>query len=107
MLNDLKLLLSITGTAQDSLLNLLLDMALDLAKRSLYPFKDDLEVIVLPHKYDYWCVQAAKEMYQNMGNENVKSYSENGLSISYKDLTSGISKDLLNQLVPKVGVPCQ
>jgi hypothetical protein len=27
------------------------------------------------------------------------------LSITYKDLTSGISKDLLSQLIPKAGLP--
>ena len=105
MLNDLKLLLSITGNTYDSLLNLLLKMANDLAKRTIYPFEEEFDEIVLSHKYDYWCVLAAKEMYQNMGNESIRSYSENGLSITYKDLTSGISKDLLGQLIPKVGIP--
>jgi hypothetical protein len=105
MLSDLKLLLGITVTTQDSLLNLLLEMADDLAKRTLYPFTVDISVIVLPSKYNMWIVQASKEMYQNMGNESVRSYSENGLSITYKDLTSGISKDLLSQLIPKAGLP--
>ena len=108
MLNNLKKLLSITDTSKDDLLNLLLEISIDLAKRTLYPFVVEYEEIFLSHKYDYWCVLAAKEMYQNMGNESIRSYSENGLSISYKDLTSGISNDLLKQLVPKVGVPsCQ
>ena len=105
MLNNLKKLLNITDTSKDDLLTLLIEMAIDLAIRKLYPFKDDTSEIVLSHKYDYWCVLAAKEMYQNLGNESIKSYSENGLSISYKELTNGVSNDLLNQLVSKVGVP--
>mgnify|MGYP003615234464 CR=1 FL=1 len=105
MLTNLKLLLSITSNDYDSLLNLLITMAKDLAKLTLYPFEEDLTEIVLSHTYDYWVVMAAKEMYQNLGNENIRSYSENGLSISYKDMTNGLSMDLLNQLVPKVGIP--
>ena len=43
-------------------------------------------------------------MYNNIGNENVTSYSENGLSESYGK--AGISQDLLNELPPaKAGVP--
>lgn len=105
MLSKLKTLLAITDESQDALLNLLLELARDLALRTLYPFRDDLSELVLLGKYNFWVVQAAKEMYQNMGSENVQSYSENGLSITYRELTSGISKDLLGQLIPKVGLP--
>ena len=74
-------------------------------KRNVYPFVEDLEYIELGTKYDYWIIQASKEMYQNLGNENVKRYSENGLAIEYTDLVNGLSYDLLSQLVPRVGVP--
>lgn len=105
MLSDLKLLLGISGTEQDNLLTLLINIAKDLALRTINPFDSELSKLLLPSKYNFWVVLASKEMYQNMGNENVRSYSENGLSISYKDLTSGISKDLLGQLIAKVGIP--
>ena len=105
MLSNLKTLLSITSSDYDYLLNLLIEMAKDLAKRTIYPFEDDYDEIVLSRKYDYWVVLAAKEMYQNLGNENVRSYSENGLSISYNELQGGISKSLLGQLTSKVGIP--
>lgn len=105
MLSNLKLLLGITNDTQDGLLNLLISISKDLALRTLYPFEEEFDELMLSHKYDYWVVLASKEMYQNMGSESVRSYSENGLSISYKDLTSGISKDLLGQLIPKVGIP--
>lgn len=105
MLANLKTLLSITSSDYDDLLNLLITIAKDLAKRTIYPFEVEFDEIVLPHKYDYWVVLAAKEMYQNLGNESVRSYSENGLSITYNELQGGISKSLLGQLTPKVGLP--
>ena len=105
MLEELKLLLGISDTSKDDLLELLLTRAEKLALRTMYPFEDDLDEIVLSSKYDDWLVSCAKEMYQNLGSENVKAYSENGLSITYTELSSGISKDLLSQLTPRVGVP--
>jgi len=101
MLSQLKLLLGITDTSKDTLLNLLLKMATDLALRTLNPFEDDIDALVLPYKYDYWVVRATKEMYQNLGSETIKSYSENGLSITYADTLNGVSKALLSELVPK------
>ena len=105
MLNDLKVLLGITDNSKDDLLSLLLETSKDLALRTMYPFKQDTSDLVLPLKYEYWAVLAAKEMYQNIGNEAVQSYSENGLSITYRDLSSGVSNSLLNQLVSKVVIP--
>lgn len=105
MLSKLKLLLGISDTSKDDLLELLMEIANDIAKRNIYPFVDDLDEIVLGTKYDYWIIQASKEMYQNLGQENVRRYSENGLSIEYTDLVNGLSYDLLCQLVPKVGIP--
>lgn len=105
MLDKLKLLLGITDTSKDALLELLMEIANDVAKRNIYPFEDDLDEIVLGTKYDYWIIQASKEMYQNLGQENVRKYSENGISIEYTDLVNGLSYDLLTQLVPKVGIP--
>ena len=105
MLNNLKLLLGITDESKDDLLELLMEIANDVAKRNIYPFEDDLDEIVLGSRYNVWILQASKEMYQNLGQENVKSYSENGLSITYSEMTGGVSFDLMTQLVPKVGIP--
>ena len=101
MLSDIKLLLNITDTSKDTLLNLMIKIAKDVALRTLNPFEDGIDVLILPYKYNYWVTQAVQQMYQNMGSENIKSYSENGLSITYADLLSGISSSLLSQLVPK------
>lgn len=105
MLSKLKLLLGISDDSKDDLLELLIEIANDVAKRNIYPFVDDIDEIVLGTKYDYWIIQASKEMYQNLGQENVRKYSENGISIEYTDLVNGLSYDLLTQLVPKVGIP--
>lgn len=45
-----------------------------------------------------WQTKCAIELYNLNGDENLKSYSENGLSESYA--RAGISQDLLNELPP-------
>lgn len=105
MLNKLKLLLNITDNSKDSLLNLLLEIANDVVKQTVYPFVEDLEYVELGSRYDYFILQASKEMYQNLGSENVVKYSENGIAIEYSEMVNGISQSLLSQLTPKVGVP--
>lgn len=101
MLSQIKLLLGITDSSKDTLLNLLIKIAKDKALRTLNPFEEDFDALVFPMKYDYWIVSAVQEMYQALGSEIVSSYSENGLSISYKELQGSISKDLLGELIPK------
>lgn len=104
-LAKLKLLLGISDASKDALLTLLMELSYDVAKRNVYPFIEDLEYVELGTRYDSWILQASKEMYQNLGNENVRKYSENGIAIEYTDLVNGLSYDLLSQLIPKVGVP--
>lgn len=101
VLSQLKLLLGITVTTYDTLLNLLIGIATDKALRTINPFEDNFDILLLPEKYNYWVVQASQQMYLSLGQEIVNSYSENGLSISFKELQSGISKELLNELIPK------
>jgi plasmid maintenance system antidote protein VapI len=101
MLSQIKLLLGITDTTKDTLLNLMIKIASDLALRTINPFEDDIDSLVLPYKYDLWVVQAVQQMYNNLGSESIKAYSENGLSITYQDFVSGISSSLLGQLIPK------
>lgn len=78
-------------------------------------FKDFLEsakfrYLDLVHPYDkdktelttdrekMWQVDCAIELYELDGDENLISYSENGLSESYA--SAGLSKGLLNRLPP-------
>lgn len=65
--------------------------------RLVYPFNPEIEE--LPNdRARNWQTKCAIELYNGMGQENVTSYSENGLSESYEK--AGISKDLLNELPP-------
>jgi len=51
-----------------------------------------------------WQTKCAIELYNLAGDENLTSYSENGLSETYA--RAGISQDLLNELPPaEAGVP--
>ena len=81
---------------------------------------DDAEIVALNTLYPYdltkttidaennkrlanWQARCAIELYNKMDSTNVQSYSENGLSVTY--LTGLISSELLNELVPKAGIP--
>lgn len=81
---------------------------------------DDAEIVALNTLYPYdltkttidaennkrlanWQTRCAIELYNKIDSTNVQSYSENGLSVTY--LTGLISSELLNELVPKAGIP--
>lgn len=99
--------LEILDNAEDTSKDEIFKMKLEDAKfeylRLVYPFNQEIEE--LPNdRAKSWQTKCAIELYNLIGNENVISYSENGLSESYEK--SGISKDLLNELPPaKAGVP--
>lgn len=69
----------------------------------VYPF--DREIVELPDdRARNWQTACAIELYNLDGDENLTSYSENGLSESYGK--AGLSEGLLSQLPPaKAGVP--
>lgn len=100
----IKIPLGISDTSQDDLLEYLLNQVEDVAKGIVYPF-EDYDELPLPSKYDWWSVRACVEMYNHKGQEGVRAYSENGLSITYEEMKSGMSSGLLSQLTPRVGVP--
>lgn len=85
-----------------TILNDLLEDSLNIALSILYPF-DDFSDIDLPKKYYNWQIRACVELYNLAGKSNIASYSENGLA--WTMFKSGLSQDLLNELVPKVGTP--
>lgn len=65
--------------------------------RLVYPF--NREIIDLPDdRARDWQTKCAIELYNLAGDENLTSYSENGLSETYA--RAGISQDLLNELPP-------
>lgn len=69
----------------------------------VYPF--DKDITELPDdRAKNWQTDCAIELYNLDGDENLTSYSENGLSESYGK--AGLSEGLLSQLPPaKAGVP--
>lgn len=69
----------------------------------VYPF--NREITELPNdRAREWQTSCAIELYNLDGDENLSSYSENGLSETYA--RAGLSQDLLNELPPpKAGVP--
>lgn len=69
----------------------------------VYPF--DRKITELPDdRARNWQTDCAIELYNLDGDENLTSYSENGLSESYEK--AGLSEGLLSQLPPaKAGVP--
>ena len=69
----------------------------------VYPF--DREITELPDdRARNWQTDCAIELYNLDGDENLTSYSENGLSESYGK--AGLSEGLLSELPPaKAGVP--
>ena len=65
-----------------------------------YPYKDysDME---LPKKYNNWQLRCCVEIYNGIGTEGIKSYSENGLSWT-RD-SGYISYELRGEIEPMVG----
>lgn len=101
--------LEILDNAEDSSKDEIFKSKLDDAKneylRLVYPFNPEIED--LPNdRAKSWQTKCAIELYNLIGDENVTSYSENGLSETYGK--AGISQDLLNELPPaKAGVPVE
>ncbi len=99
----LEILENAEDTSKDDIFKIKLEDAKYEYLRLVYPFNPEIEE--LPNdRAKNWQTKCAIEMYNIMGDENVTSYSENGLSESYGK--AGISQDLLNELPPaKAGVP--
>ena len=82
----------------------LLEDAKNIALVTLYPFLDNYEGLSLPSKYNNWQIRAAVELYNTEGIGGIKAYAENGLSWS-RENDNCISNALLQEIVPKVGIP--
>ena len=55
----------------------------------------------LPSKYENWQLRCCIELYNQIGNQGIKSYSENGLSWT-RD-SAYITDDLKNEIESVVG----
>ena len=79
----------------------LLEDSKNIALSIRFPY-EDYSLLELPAKYKNWQLRCCFELYQGVGKENIKSYSENGISWT-KD-SGNISNDLLEEIMPMVGV---
>jgi hypothetical protein len=104
-----KMRLEILGDAadksKDDVFKLKLDDAEIVALNTLFPYDLSKDTIDTENnkRLANWQTRCAIELYNKMDSTNVQSYSENGLSVTY--LTGLISSELLNELVPKAGIP--
>lgn len=104
-----KMRLEILGDAadksKDDIFKLKLDDAEIVALNTLFPYDLSKDTIDAENnkRLANWQTRCAIELYNKMDSTNVQSYSENGLSVTY--LTGLISSELLNELVPKAGIP--
>ena len=92
-----------SNTSEDETFKIMLKRAKNRYLNLVYPF--DRAITELPDdRAKNWQTDCAIELYNLDGDENLTSYSENGLSESYEK--AGLSEGLLSQLPPaKAGVP--
>ena len=84
----------------EKVLNRLLEDSKYIALSIRYPYQDYSNK-ELPNKYKNWQLRCCEEIYQGMGTQGIKSYSENGLSWT-RD-SGYISYELRDEIEPLVG----
>lgn len=94
----IEILEDIEDTSKDEVFKIKLKRAKFRYLRLVYPYRYR-EMTELPDESaQNWQTKCAIELYNLAGDENLTSYSENGLSETYA--RAGISQDLLNELPP-------
>lgn len=83
-----------------NVLNRLLEDSKYVALSLRYPYQDYSE-LELPKKYNNWQLRCAEELYNSIGTQGIKSYSENGLNWT-RD-SGYISYELRGEIEPLVG----
>ena len=84
----------------EKVLNRLLDDSKYIALSLRYPYQD-YSSLELPKKYNNWQLRCCEELYNGIGTEGIKSYSENGLSWT-RD-SGYVSYELRGEIEPLVG----
>lgn len=82
-------------------LNNLLEDSKYIALSLRYPYQDYTEY-ELPKKYYNWQLRCCSELYNLIDSQNIKSYSENGLSWT-RD-SANLSTSLVEEIEPMVGI---
>lgn len=91
-------------TSLDDSLKEIIEQVIDRFYSLKYPFDFDIDDEDVPKRFNSWIVQASVSVFDSIGYANVRSYSENGVSISWQTMSDGISSSLINDLIPKAGV---
>ena len=99
----LELLGNSNDTTKDEIFLDKLNDAKVLALNTLYPYNDEIDTLPNNVRLRNWQVRCAIELYNAMERVGVQTYSENGLSVSF--LSSLVSSSLMNEILPKAGVP--
>lgn len=69
-----------------------------------FPFKLDATATDIDQPYFHrWLTEATISMIENIGVANVRSYSEIGMSITYREMSDGIPKSLINDMLAMAG----
>lgn len=90
-----------TGETDEQLLSDCLDSARAAILARRFPYQEWPETV--PPQYVDLQFRIAMDLYNKIGAEGQTSHSENGVSRSFE--SSWISKQLLSEVVPFVGVP--
>lgn len=102
-----KMRLEILGNSSDSTKDEVflekLNDAKIVALNALYPYNNEIDILPNNVRLKNWQVRCAIELYNAMERVGVQTYSENGLSVSF--LSSLVSSSLMNEIIPKAGVP--
>ncbi|MBQ8299562.1 MAG: hypothetical protein IJX99_06920 [Clostridia bacterium] len=92
----LKALDNADDTSKDAYFKMYLEDAKNILLDRIYPFEH--EIIEVPSRYQNWQLRAGIELYNQLGEEGIVSYGENGLSYSRK--TDLLSEGLISELPP-------
>ena len=84
----------------ENVLNRLLEDSKFVGLSIRFPYKD-FSNMELPNKYKNWQLRCCEEIYNGIGTQGIKSYSENGLSWT-RD-SGYISHELRGEIEPMVG----
>lgn len=68
----------------------------------LFPFNDNVDYVIPPRRYE-WQIRCCVELFNLADKSGLTSYAEN--DISWTKVSDGLSRHLMNQLIPNVGVP--
>lgn len=105
ILNNVKLMQGIEDESQDDVLKVLIDVSISKLLELRYPFDLDKTEVDLEKRFEGWIARACSSMYENQGQYNISQFSQNGVQITYSNLSDGIDQSLINAIMPYAGVP--